>query len=332
MNELVDVTVIGGGPVGLFASFYAGMRGMSVRIVDSLSALGGQLTALYPEKFVYDMPGFPQILAKDLAAQMIEQGLKFSPEVCLDTVAAELVKCDEGYVIRDPSGKEFPTRTVIIAAGNGSFTPTKLGIDREEEFFEKGHLCYGVQNREQFRGKRIAIFGGGDSALDWALDLSQIAASTTLVHRRDQFRAHDETVAQVRKTDTVMKLFYVLKSLEGTDKLERITLHNTAQDEFETLPMDAVIVNIGFKSSLGTLKDWGMQIEKNQIVVNELFETALPNVFAVGDVCAFPNKIKLIATGVGEAAIAVCHAKTRLDPAAKLFPGHSSDMEMPAKA
>ncbi len=329
MAERVDVTVIGGGPCGLFASFYAGLRGMSVRIVDSLPELGGQLTALYPEKYVYDMPGFPKVLAKDLARELIQQGTEFKPDLVLGDTATALEKDDEGYTLRTAKGFVLPTRTVIVSAGAGAFSPTKIGIAREEEFEGSG-IYYGVRDKSIFRGQKLVIVGGGDSAFDWAMNLHDIADEITLVHRRDVFRAHEDSVSKVRASRVGMKLFCTVKELHGNGHLEAVTLENCQTGEAEHFPADAVIVNVGFKSSLGPLKEWGMEIVKNQIVVDDKYETNLPGVFAVGDVCAFPGKIKLIATGVGEAATAVCFAKTRLDPAAKLFPGHSSDIEMPS--
>jgi thioredoxin reductase (NADPH) len=322
----VDLTVIGGGPCGLFASFYAGLRGMSVRIIDSLPELGGQLTALYPEKYVYDMPGFPKVLAKDLARQMIEQGTQFHPELVLDETAASLSQEDGHYVITTASGKQLPTRTIIIAAGAGAFSPTKIGIPREEELLGKG-IYYGVKEKSVFAGKKLAIVGGGDSAFDWALNLLDTASEISLIHRRDVFKAHDDSVEQVKNSAVEMKIWYAVKELHGEDVLTGVTLENTQTKETEHFDCDAVIVNIGFKSNLGPIKDWGLEIEKNQVKVDEKYETNLPGIFAVGDVCAFPEKLKLIATGVGEAATAVCFAKTRLDPVAKLFPGHSSDRD-----
>ncbi|MBS1704438.1 MAG: NAD(P)/FAD-dependent oxidoreductase [Armatimonadetes bacterium] len=327
----IDVTVIGGGPVGLFAAFYAGLRGMSVRVVDSLSELGGQLTALYPEKYVYDMPGFPKVLAKELAQNLIHQAMQFEPEIVLEEVAETLLDQGGYYDIVTATGKSLPTQTIIIAAGNGSFSPTKIGIDREEEFHLRGDLFYGVKHLETFRGRNVAIIGGGDSAFDWALALHDIAKSIHLVHRRDQFRAHEDTVEKVRATTVQFHLWCAVKELKGDPGLSEIIIENSQTKESAALECDSVIVNIGYKSSLGPLKDWGLEIEKNQIRVDHQFRTNLPRIYAVGDVCSFDGKIKLIATGVGEAATAVCMAKMELDPSAKLFPGHSSDMELPAK-
>lgn len=326
----VDVTIIGGGPCGLFASFYAGLRGMSVRIIDSLPDLGGQLTALYPEKYVYDMPGFPKVLAKDLAQELIKQGVQFDPELVLEDTAQTLELQEDGtYVIHTVKGFDLPTRTVIISAGAGAFQPTKIGVAREEEFFGAG-IHYGVRDKSTFAGKEIAIVGGGDSAFDWALNLMDVAKNISLIHRRDVFKAHEESVEQVKNSPVQMKLWHTVKELHGNGVLTGLTLENVQTKELHHHECDAVIVNIGFKSSLGPIKDWGLIIEKNQIKVDDRYETNLPGVFAVGDVCTFDGKLKLIATGVGEAATAVCFAKTRLDPSAKLFPGHSSDMDLGA--
>ncbi|MBS1719499.1 MAG: NAD(P)/FAD-dependent oxidoreductase [Armatimonadetes bacterium] len=327
--DRVDITILGGGPCGLFASFYAGLRGMSVRIIDSLPELGGQLTALYPEKFVFDMPGFPKVLAKDLARDLIAQGTQFDPELALGETASELIEDEEGYTLVTSSGNRYPTRTLIIAAGAGAFSPTKIGVPGEDDFVGRG-ISYGVRSTEAFRGKRVGVVGGGDSAFDWALHLLDVAESVDLIHRRDVFRAHEDTVRQVQSSAVNMRLFRQVKELHGDDHLQAVTLLNSETKDEDRLEYDHLVVCIGFKSSLGPIKDWGLTIEKNQIVVNGQFETNRSGVFAVGDVATFPGKLKLIATGVGEAVSAVCFAKTRLDPSAKLFPGHSSDLDLGA--
>ncbi len=325
--ELVDVTILGGGPCGLFASFYAGLRGMSVRIIDSLDELGGQLTALYPEKYVYDMPGFPKILAKDLAKEMIAQGVQFNPHLVLGETAETLHTEEHHYVIETRSGLKLPTRTIIIAAGAGAFSPTKMGVEREDEYVGKG-VHYGVRDKSVFKDKTVLIVGGGDSAFDWMLNLYDTAKELVLVHRRDVFKAHEDSIDKVRALGQEMRLWQVIKDLHGDDHLQAVTIENTQTKELERVLCDAIVVNIGFKSSLGPLKTWGLEIDKQQIKVNSHFETNLSGVFAVGDVCTHGSKLKLIASGVGEAATAVCIAKTRIDPHAKLFPGHSSDMSL----
>jgi thioredoxin reductase (NADPH) len=327
MRETVDVTIIGGGPTGLFASFYAGLRGMSVRIIDSLPELGGQLTALYPEKYVYDMPGFPEVLAKDLAHNLIEQGTRFSPEVVLEETASAVRQMDGTWVISGAKGEEYPTRTIIISAGAGAFSPTKMGVPREEELVGRG-VSYGVRSLSVFAGRDVVVVGGGDSAFDWALALHPVARRVRILHRRDQFRAHEESVEQARAAGIEFMLWKAVTEILGTDRLAGAVVMDTQTKEESQIECDDLVVNIGFKSSLGPLKEWGLEIEKNQIKVDGLYQTNLPGVFAVGDVCTFDGKIKLIATGVGEAATAVCVAKTQLDPSAKLFPGHSSDMDL----
>lgn len=323
-RALVDLTIVGGGPVGLFAAFYAGLRGMSVQIIDALPHLGGQLSALYPEKYIYDMPGFPKVLAKDLAKDMIEQALKFDPTVILEDTAETLERDGEIWKVGTAKGEMLPTRTIIISAGAGAFSPTKIGVDREEELTGKG-IYYGVRSLEEFRGRKVAIIGGGDSAFDWARDLHPIAESVCLVHRRDGFRAHEETIEVVKNLGVPLHLWKTVSELKGEETLTGLTLLDSQTKETSYLECDAAVVNIGFKSSLGPLKDWGLTIEKQQIKVDGLYQTGLPGVYAVGDVCSFPGKLKLIATGVGEAATAVCIAKTFIDPASKLFPGHSSE-------
>lgn len=325
--DRVDMTVVGGGPVGLFAAFYAGMRGLSCRIIDSLPSLGGQLTALYPEKNVYDMPGFPCVLAKDLARSMAEQGLRFSPEVVLNETASSLEREGDGWVIVGEGGDRYPTRTIIVSAGAGAFEPTKIGVESEEQFVGKG-LTYGVQDIRSFNGQSVIVVGGGDSAFDWALALHPLASHVRLVHRRDVFRAHEETVKEVESCGVEMCLFETVTALHGDGKLTGVTVTNTQDKSTKDYACDALVVSIGYKSSLGPLEGWGMKIEKRQIVVDHLMRTSLPGVFAVGDVCEYDGKIKLIATGVGEAVMAVCQAKLMLDPSAKLFPGHSSDMKL----
>lgn len=326
--EVYDVTIIGGGPVGLFGAFYAGLRGMRVKIIDSLPELGGQLTALYPEKYVYDMPGFPEVLAKDLAAQLIRQAMRFKPTVCLEERAETLERVDDLWVITTSKGVRHYTRTIVICAGAGAFTPRKLDAEGVAEFEGKG-VYYGVRDKMMFAGKRLLIVGGGDSAVDWALNLYPIAQEVTLIHRRDEFRAHEHSVQELRRSPVRVLTPYEIRRVYGNGQLEgAIVFHNKTQEELN-LTVDAVILNLGFVASLGPIKSWGLELQGNQIVVDEYMRTNLPGVYAAGDVCTHPGKLKLIATGVGEVCTAVNHAKSVIDPNAKMFPGHSSDMQLP---
>lgn len=300
---------------------------MSVQIIDSLPELGGQLTALYPEKYIYDMPGYTRVLAKDLVNEMVEQALQFDPDIYLSETAEKLDKIEGGYRITSANGATFDSKAIIVAAGIGAFSPTPLGVEGEQWWEGRG-LHYGVKDPSIFSGRRVLVVGGGDSAMDWCLNLEPIAKGITLAHRRDSFRAHEDTVQRVHASSVKMKLFNVVKSFHGQHELEAVTLENTQTKEQEVFHVDDVIVNVGFKSSLGPLRDWGLEIKLNSIVTDSAGQTNLPGIYAVGDVCSFPNKLKLIATGVGEAATAVCLAKVHIDPESKLFPGHSSDKDL----
>lgn len=327
MTDVRDVTIVGAGPVGLFGAFYAGLRGMSVRIVDSLEDAGGQLVALYPEKFVYDMPGFPEILAKDLAEGFFRQAQRFQPEIVLDQRCEKLVSSDGNWILSTDKG-EYPSKTLILCAGVGAFSPTKLGVDRESDFVGKG-LFYGVRSKEVFRDKRVVVVGGGDSALDWALALEGIASDLKLVHRRDGFRAHEDSVRKLMASTVKLRLWEVVTELCGDERIDAVRTENKQTHEISTIECDAVIVNIGYKTTLGPLKDWGLVLAKNKIAVNNKMETNLAGIYAAGDICTHEAKLDLIATGVGEVCVAVNYAKTYIDPAASAFPGHSSDMQLP---
>lgn len=323
-----DVTIVGAGPVGLFGAFYAGMRGMSVRVIDSQPQPGGQLTALYPDKPIYDMPGFPEIAAQDLAAAMTEQASRFQPEYVLGCQAQRLEALEAGWRITTAAGDEYHSRTVIICGGVGAFQPTKIGVENEARFLGKG-LGYGVQDRASLEGKRVVIVGGGDSAVDWALALEGVAASVVLIHRRDQFRAHEESVARLMRSSVSIRCWEEVVALIGGDVLTAVVTQNRQTGEQTEIPCDFLSINIGYKTDLGPIRTWGLELQKNKIVVNSLMETNLPGVYAAGDICTHEAKLDLIATGVGEVCIAVNVAKTFINPEAKRFPGHSSDMTLP---
>jgi thioredoxin reductase len=324
----VDLAIIGGGPVGLFAAFYAGLRQMSVKIVDSLDVLGGQLITLYPEKYIYDVAGFPKVLAKDLARELITQGMQFGAIECTGEQVQSL-HFDEAarmFTLKT-SAAEHETRAILIAAGVGSFQPKTLPLKEAESFQGRG-LHYFVKKLDVFRGTRVLIVGGGDSAVDWANMLAPITAEQTLIHRRDGFRAHEDSVARMRRTKTNILVFHELKALRGDGRLEQALVFDNRTKQEKLLDVDHVIVNIGFDSSLGPIKEWGLDTEGGQIKVDQMMHTSRAGIFAAGDVATFPGKLKLIATGFGEACIAVNFAKHYLDPGANVFPGHSSNMKV----
>jgi ferredoxin/flavodoxin---NADP+ reductase len=330
--EIKDISVIGGGPTGLFAAFYAGMRGASAQIIDALPALGGQLLALYPEKYIFDVAGFPKVLAKDLVRDMMAQGLQFGASTHLGEVVTGLQRVeDEGighYVLQTSEG-DYASRTIVIAAGIGAFEARRLGIDDEDRFEEKG-LYFKVLDPRQFEGKRVLLVGGGDSAFDWAVNLQGVARSVMLIHRRDGFRAHQATINQVqelhREGRCELRTFWEVKMLHGNGKVEAVTIRNSKTKEEETFDVDAVIPLLGFHSDLGAIKEWGLDTEKADIKVNQTMETNVPGIYAAGDITSYPGKLKLIATGASEACIAVNNAVHYINPKAKVNPGHSSNL------
>lgn len=329
-NDIVDVTVIGGGPCGLFATFYAGMRGLKARIIDALPQLGGQLTALYPEKYIYDVAGFPKILAKDLAKNLIEQMMQFNPEVCLEErVLGISYEFDNSrkIILLNTDVAVRKTKTVILAVGAGAFKPRKLELSGAQKWENNG-LYYGVKSREIFKDKVIGIVGGGDSAFDWTLNLYDIAKKITIIHRRDVFRAHEDSIQKVKKLGIEMKLFYEVKELKGKDRLEGAIIYDNRTKKEEFFPADAIIVNIGFIADVSFLKNWGLHLEGNYVKVNERCETNLPGVYGCGDIITREGKLRLIATGFAEAVTAVCSAKQYIEPTSSFFPGHSSNLEV----
>jgi len=322
-DELFDLTIIGAGPVGLFGAFYAGMRGMKVKLIDSLAELGGQLSALYPDKFIFDMAGFPRVIAKDLVKDMSEQALQFNPAVCLEEKVTTLTAVEGGFELGSELGRVHRTKTVLITAGVGAFAPKKLE-NAEFARFEKHGLHYVIPNLPIFKDRRILVVGGGDSAVDWALALEAIGREVTLIHRRDSFRAHEDSVKKLYASRVRVLLFHELKNLEGDGHVERAVVFENRTKEETTIEIDDLVVNFGFLANLGPIKTWGLTLEKNSLVVDQHMETNIPGVLAAGDITAYPGKLKLIVTGVSEATMAVCTAKMRCDPKASYFPGHSS--------
>jgi thioredoxin reductase len=325
-SNIYDMTIIGGGPTGLFAAFYGGLRQASVKLIESLPQLGGQLATLYPEKYIYDVAGFPKIKARDLVEQLKEQLSLFKPTICLEQTVTDLQKLDDG-TFRLTTDKEIHyTKSVIITAGIGAFQPRKLELEEAEQY-EGKHLHYFVNDLDTFKGKNVAICGGGDSAVDWALMLEPIAKKVTIIHRRDKFRAHEHSVEQLKASTVEIKTPFVPSKILG----DRRTIHGLVLNEVrgereETIEVDELIVNYGFVSSLGPIKDWGIEIAKNSIVVNSKMETNIPGVYAAGDVCTYEGKVNLIASGFGEAPTAVSNAKAFIDPKSRVQPMHSTSL------
>jgi thioredoxin reductase len=329
-DDIRDITIIGGGPTGLFAAFYAGMRGSSCRIIDSLPELGGQLAALYPEKYIFDVGGFPKVLAKDLVKNLVEQALQFGPEVLLDE-QVQTVEWREDHFELNCVGGTYRSRTVVIAGGKGAFEPMPLKCTGYEEFLHAG-VEYSVRDPEAFRDKRVVVVGGGDSALDFVLMLKDVAASMTLVHRRDGWRAHELSVRRVEEAaasgEIDLRTFHEMRAIHGGEVVDRVTIFDNRTDEDVVLECDAVISCLGFKPDLGPIKNWGLGVEKNRVKVDALMATTVPGIFAAGDIIDYEGKLDLIATGFAEAAVAVNNAVHFVDPSARVNPGHSTNMKV----
>ncbi len=321
-NDLHDITIIGGGPTGLFAAYYSGFRGLTAKIIDSLPELGGQLTAAYPEKYIYDVPAFPKILARDLVKNLVEQAMAYTPTLCLGESVQKLEPSGDKRLRILTDRAEHSTRVLIITTGLGMYTPRRL---KGAESFEGKGLSYTVKRTEDFRGTDVLIIGGGDSAVDWALQLEHVAGGIMLIHRRDQFRAHEENVRRLLTSTVRVMCSFKLKELRGEGQVREAVIVNTKTKAEEILRVDAVLACLGFSSQLGPMADWGLELEgPDSITVNTKMETNIPGVYASGDVAEFPGKVKLIATAFGEAVTAVNNAAHYISPHMKVFPGYST--------
>lgn len=326
-KSIADVAIIGGGPAGMFAAFYGGMRQMSVTLIESMPQLGGQLAALYPEKYIYDVAGFPKVTAQELVNNLKRQMELFKQDIRLEEKVLKVVKKEERLFEIVTDKGVIHSKAVIITAGVGAFAPRKLELPEAGQY-EKTNLHYFVSDLEKFRGRKVLITGGGDSAVDWALMLEPIAESVTLVHRRDKFRAHEHSVELLQQSRVRVITPAEITALHGDTHIRRVTLTDVKSGETTEHDVDDVIVTFGFVSSLGPIAEWGLNIEGGSIVVDSRMESNIPGIFAAGDITTYPGKLKLIAVGFGEAPTAINNAKVYIDPEAKLSPGHSSNMKM----
>lgn len=355
-NPVYDITIVGAGPTGLFAAFCAGMRQMTVKVLERHPEPGGQLIVLYPDKYIYDAPGHTKILAKDLVKELYSQSKTFAePAFCFGEQAKQLSKTDDYFIITTDKGDHY-TRTVLIAAGIGAFSPKKLNVPGTED--GRPGIHYFVTDRSVFEGRRVLVIGGGDSAVDWALDIKDVAKKVTLIHRRSEFRAHEASVRELMGSGAEVKTFYELKRVYGDGQVEGARVYDNRTGVEEDITIDDVIIAIGFEADLGEIRYWGMEMDEQlrHIVVAPSMETNIPGVYAAGDVTelTYLEKLELpeaqrihgetrlslpspkyeerkerwglIVMGYAQAATAVNHAKQYLTPGARLFPGHSTEM------
>ena len=316
-----DVLIIGAGPTGLYAAYYAGFRGLRVAVVDSLPELGGQITAMYPEKAILDVAGFPSVKGKELVAGLVEQAASARPDYHLDRTATSLEHHGDAVTVELDDGTLIRAAAVIITAGIGKFSPRPLPagdgwLGRGLEFF--------VPSFQPYVDKDVVIVGGGDSAFDWALHLEPVARSVALVHRRDAFRAHARTVQAVRDSSVEIITRAQVTALRGDPTLREVEISADGEEPV-VRPAQALVAALGFVADLGPLQQWGIEVKKRHVVVGPSMQTSLERVFAAGDITEYPGKVRLIAVGFGEAATAVNNAAVAIDPDAHVFPGHSSE-------
>lgn len=327
--DVYDVLIVGAGPTGLYAAFYAGLRELKTKVIEALPEAGGQLAVLYPEKYIYDVAGLPRILAKDLVKNLLEQAEQWHPEMCFSEKAVGLTQLEDGIWELSTEGGKHYGRTVVVAAGIGAFRPNRLKNDTIASFEDGGGVHYFVQDKNPFYRRNLLVVGGGDSAVDWALNLKDYANSVTLIHRREGFRAHESSLAQLANSSVKVLTHYEIRRLEGDGHVERAVVFDNRTGEETILPVDAVLLNLGFKANLGTIKEWGLDFTGRYIRVNGRQETNLPGVYAAGDVSKQDDveSLNLISTGFGQAAVAVNHAFSHIT-GKSVFPGHSSEMRL----
>jgi thioredoxin reductase (NADPH) len=318
----VDVLIVGAGPVGLFGAYYAGVRTLSTAVLDSLEEPGGQITAMYPEKAIFDVAGFPAVKGRDLVDQLLAQAAPFNPTYLLGHQAVGLERGDGAFAVTTSTGHRIETRAILITGGIGTFTPRPLPAGGE--YLGRG-LVHFVPDPSAYKGQDIVVVGGGDSALDWALMLESIGKSVTVVHRRAEFRAHQHSVELLKASTVRIITDAQVSAVRGDPDVAEVDVTVKDVAEPTTLPCDKLVAALGFTANLGPLMEWGLHIEKRQIMVDTAGATSVPGVYAAGDIVDYPGKVKLIATGFGEVATAVNNAFAWLNPGKSAFPGHLSD-------
>ena len=319
----VDLLLVGAGPVGLYGAYYAGVRGLRTAVVDSLQEPGGQITAMYPEKPIFDVAGFPSVRGRELVNGLVAQAAQYDPTYLLGESAVSVAREDGRLLVGTSAGTTIRCGAMVITGGIGTFTPRPLPAG--EEFLGRG-LAYFVPRLADFNDADVVIVGGGDSACDWTLALLPVARSVTLVHRRKAFRAHAASVEAVLASMATVLTDAELTRIHGADRVDAVEITVKGRDEPLTLPAQGVVAALGFLADLGPMREWGLELHDNRhIVVDTRMRTNLPGIYAAGDIVDYDGKVRLISVGFGEVATAVNNAAVDLDPEAQLFPGHSTD-------
>jgi len=322
VTTAVDLLVVGAGPSGLYAAYYAGFRGLSVAVLDGLPEAGGQITALYPEKLIFDVAGLPAVRGKELVEALVAQAAPFDPKYLLGELAVGYQDLGSSVVVTCASDLSVEAKAVVVTGGIGSFDPRPL--PGGEAFHGKG-LEYVVPSYAPYAGKDVVVVGGGDSAVDWALGLEPVAASVTLVHRREEFRAHAHSVRLLEDSSVTVVTPVSPVSVNGSARVESLTVRHVRSKEAQELRCDALVAALGFTADISHLEAWGLATQDRHVVVDTTMRTNLNRVYAAGDITEYPGKVRLISVGFGEAATAVNNAAAEIDPAATVFPGHSTE-------
>lgn len=314
-DELYDITIIGGGPTGLFTAFYSGMREMKTKIIEFLPFLGGKVTYFYPEKIIKDVGGIPAASGQQFTEDLIKQAKTFDPTIVLEQQITNMEKRDDGtFILTSSNGEKHFTKTVVLATGFGILRSVKLDLPYAEEY-EKTNLEYVISKLDSYRGKNVLISGGGNSAIDWANVLEPIAKKLVVVHRKPTFTGMESNVTKMMNSSAEVLTPYELSELKGTDgKLSSVVVRHVEGQYMKEVPVDRVIVNHGFHIALGPIENWGMNMDNGTIQVDHTMSTSIPGIFAVGDIAAYPGKLNLIAGGFNEGPIAVNHAKQFISP------------------
>ena len=326
-----DVVIVGAGPVGLFAVHQLGIKGLKSEVIDNLDKAGGQCIELYPDKPIYDIAGIPECTGKELTKNLLDQIKPFKTNFHFNERVQEINSEGNNWIIKTSQNKVFSSPNIIIAGGVGSFEPRKLSV-KDAEKYEGKNIFYSISDKNMFKNKKISIFGGGDSALDWALELSKIA-NVTLIHRREEFRGTPHTLNQIKKEGKVdIKTKFQISSISGKNNIESINIKNDDGKETE-VKTDYILSFFGLIMKLGPITEWGLNMDKKTIKVNtENFETNKKGIFAIGDICTYPGKLKLILSGFHEGALASVECFKRARPNEKYrFEFTTSSKEIQAR-
>ena len=316
-RDIYDVTIIGGGPAGMYTTFYSGMRDLKTKLIEASDQLGGRML-IYPEKMIWDVGGLTPIRCEELIRQLEQQARTFDPTIVLEQEIADMERLIDGtFLLTAATGEQHYTRTIILTVGYGFNKPVKLDIEGADRY-ELSNLHYTVQELNGFRNKHVLISGGGDSAIDWANELEPLAASVTIVHRREEFTAHEKSIARMQQSSVKIAAPYVIKALHSSNgtEIEKVEITHTETGEMKLVEVDAVIVNHGMEPHFGKLVQWGLNMGEWEIEVGAKMETNIPGIYAAGDFVTYSSKVKLIAGTFTDGVLALNSAKLYLDPEA----------------